>query len=86
MVNFSIPGVHLYLSNQFVIRNLFLHFERLSRNRIGGVLVSVFVSSVVDRGYEHQSVQSKEYTIGICRFFKRFRHFHFHSNSLSPTF
>ena len=37
-------------------------------NRIGSVMVSVLVSSVVDRGFESRSGQTKDYTIGICGF------------------
>jgi len=35
-------------------------------NRIGGVMVSVFASSVVDREFEHESCQTKNYKIGVC--------------------
>ena len=35
-------------------------------NRIGGVMVSVLVSSAVDRGFEPRSGQSKDYYIAIC--------------------
>jgi hypothetical protein len=35
-------------------------------NRIGGVMVSELVSNVVDRGFEPQSGQIKDYKIGIC--------------------
>jgi hypothetical protein len=42
---------------------------RLScRNRLCGVMVSVLASSVVDRGFEHRSDQTKEYKIDICCF------------------
>jgi hypothetical protein len=37
----------------------------VSRNRIGGVMVSVLASRVVDRGFEPRSVQTKDYKIGI---------------------
>ena len=37
-------------------------------NHIGGVMVSVFASSAVDRGFEPQSGQTKDYNIGICCF------------------
>ena len=37
-------------------------------NRIGGVMVSVLVSSAVDRGFESRSGQTKDYKIGICCF------------------
>jgi hypothetical protein len=32
-------------------------------------MVSVFTSSVVDRGFEPRSVQTKDYEIGMCCFF-----------------
>ena len=35
---------------------------------IGGVMVNVLDSSVVDRGFESQSGQTKYYTVGICCF------------------
>ena len=34
-------------------------------------MVSVFVSSAVDRGFEPWSGQSKDYKIGICCFFAK---------------
>ena len=37
-------------------------------NRIGGVIVSVLASSVVDREFEPRSGQIKNYEIGICCF------------------
>jgi hypothetical protein len=37
-------------------------------NRIGGVMVSVFTSRVVDRGFESRSGQTKDCKIGICCF------------------
>ena len=37
-------------------------------NRIGGVMVSVLVSSVVERGFETWSSQTNDYEIGICCF------------------
>jgi hypothetical protein len=37
-------------------------------NRIGGVTVSVLVSSAVDRGCEPRSGQTKDYKIGTCCF------------------
>ena len=38
----------------------------LYTNRIGGVMVSVLASSVVDRGFESRFGQTKDYKIGIC--------------------
>jgi hypothetical protein len=40
-------------------------------NRIGGVMVSVFASSLVDRGFEPRLGQTKDYKIGICCFFAK---------------
>ena len=37
-------------------------------NHIGGVMVSVLASSVVDRGFEKRSGQTKDYNIDICCF------------------
>ena len=37
-------------------------------NRIGGVMVSMLVSSAVDRGFEPRSCQTKDYEICICCF------------------
>ena len=37
-------------------------------NHIGGVMVSVLASSVVDRGFESWSGQTKNYKIIICCF------------------
>ena len=37
-------------------------------NRIGGVMVSVFASSAIDRGFDPRSGQIKDFKIGICCF------------------
>ena len=37
-------------------------------SRVGGVMVSVFVSKALDRGFEPQSGQTKDYKICICCF------------------
>jgi hypothetical protein len=37
-------------------------------NRIHGVMVSMLTSSVVDRGFEPWSGQTKDYKIGMCCF------------------
>ena len=37
-------------------------------NRIGGVMISVLVSIVVDRGFKPWSGQNKDYKIGTCYF------------------
>jgi hypothetical protein len=51
-LHFSLPSPSLILL--FVI------------NRIGGVMVSMLTSSVVDGGFESWSGQTKDYEIGIC--------------------
>ena len=35
-------------------------------NRIGAVMVIVFASSVIDRGFEPRSGQTKDYKIDMC--------------------
>ena len=40
-------------------------------NRISGVMVSVFASSVVDHGFEPRSGKTKDYTFGICCYFSK---------------
>ena len=40
-------------------------------NCISGVMASVLASSVVDRGFEPRSDQTKDYKIGICCFFAK---------------
>jgi hypothetical protein len=42
--------------------------HQLSCNRIGGVMVSVLASSVVDREFESWSGQTKDHKIGIRYF------------------
>ena len=37
-------------------------------NRIGGVMISVLASSVVDRRFEPRSGQTKDYRIDMCCF------------------
>ena len=39
-----------------------------SRNRIGGVMVSMLASSVVDHGFEPRLGQTTDYKIDICCF------------------
>jgi hypothetical protein len=48
---------------------LAVHTQQLpSSNRIGGVMVRVLASSVVGRGFEPRSGQTKHNKIGICCF------------------
>ena len=39
-----------------------------TQNRIAGLMVSVVASSVVDRGFETRTCQTKDYEIDICCF------------------
>jgi hypothetical protein len=45
---------------------IFLYFFPRSLNRVGVVMVSVLISSAVDREFEPQSSQTKDYKIGNC--------------------
>ena len=47
---------------------LFRVNDRVILNRIGGVMVSVLASSVVDCEFEPRSGQTKDCKIGICCF------------------
>jgi hypothetical protein len=51
------PEIHLHVYN----------YKRLSYcgNCIGGVMVSVFVSSAIDRGFVPRPGQTKDYKIGV---------------------
>jgi hypothetical protein len=40
----------------------------MDKNSIGGVMISVFASNAVDRGFDPGSGQTKDYTIDICCF------------------
>ena len=56
-----LPPIRYLLSiNPFIILS----------NRIGGLMVSVLASSVVDRGFDPRSgqIKDKDYKIGICCF------------------
>jgi uncharacterized membrane protein YccC len=52
----------------FVCTKLSIYTFPMAANRIGGVMISVLTSGVVDRGFEPRSDQTKEYEIGICCF------------------
>ena len=55
--------------NKVLLRAIFcVHILDFLSNRIGGVMVNVLVSSAVDRVFEPQSGQTKDYEIGICCF------------------
>ena len=44
-------------------------------NGIGGIMVRVLASSAVDRGFEPQLGQTKDYRIGICCFSAKYTAF-----------
>jgi hypothetical protein len=50
------------------LRHIILIPSQLHTNRIGGVMVSVLASSVVDRVFEPRSDQTNDDKIGICCF------------------
>ena len=62
----------LHINGRFTMGNLnhpfCLNRHSLNFNRIGGVMVSVLASSVVDRGFEPWLGQTKDYKIGFCCF------------------
>ena len=45
-----------------------MHFIFIFFLHIGGIMASVLASTAVDRGFEPQSDQTKDYTIGLCCF------------------
>ena len=59
MIKTFLRGQHFKNVSGFTIHILY---------HIGRIIVGVFASSVVDRGFEHWSGQTKNYNIGICRF------------------
>jgi hypothetical protein len=52
---------------EFLLNSYYYYLSHFF-NRIGGVMVSVPASSVVDRGFEPWSGQTKDYKIVICCF------------------
>ena len=46
----------------------------IHENRIANGMVSVLAPSLVDRGFEPRSGQTKDYTIGICCFSANTQH------------
>ena len=51
--------------------NLSTKTNQAVKIRIGGIMVGVFVSSAVDRGFTSRSGLTKDYKIGICCFFTK---------------
>ena len=64
---------HFFVTSMIVIQHREKHFPDKEKilflsNRIGGVMVRVLASNVVELGYEPRSSQTKDYEIGICFF------------------
>jgi hypothetical protein len=61
---------HTYMLKKYLFKLHSVHqlCLNLSRDCIGGIMVSVLASSAVDRGFEPWLVQTKDYKIGICCF------------------
>ena len=65
----NVRNIIINLKYMFVDSYLFVYILTiLKNNRIGGVMVSVLVSSAVDRGFESRSGQIKDYKICIYCF------------------
>ena len=65
----NVRNIIINLKYMFVDSYLFVYILTiLKNNRISGVMVSVLVSSAVDRGFESRSGQIKDYKIGIYCF------------------
>jgi hypothetical protein len=63
---YTSPNIALIRSDESYIA--WMSYYSIHHNRIGGVIVVVLASSAVDRGFEPQSGQTKNYKIGICCF------------------
>ena len=57
--------------NSQIIYIVILYETSNFRNRVGVAMVSVGTSSAVDRGFEPQSGETKDYKSGICYFTAR---------------
>ena len=63
--------LNLYSTLKFLLPEVIWlkhNFNLLFKKRIGGVMICMLASHVVDRGFEHQMGQTKDYKIGICCF------------------
>ena len=59
---------NMHIQQMYCIYGIYMYMYVLFIYRIGGVMVSMLASSVVDCGFESLSVQAKDYKIGICCF------------------
>ena len=62
------PGSAPGYDKMFMLQDSNITMGLCKYNRIGGAMVSMLASSANDRGFEPQSGQTKDYTIGICCF------------------
>ena len=66
-LNLQLTDCMVVITNGIVLLFIFCYCS-IAWNCIGGVMVSVFASSAVDRGFEPRSDQTKDYKFGICCF------------------
>ena len=59
---------NIFVNNETITLSQITDINTKLSNLIGGVMVSVLVSSGVDRGLEHRWDQTKDYEIDICFF------------------
>ena len=69
MITILIIIIYIYRCYYFISHKYY--FPLPINSNIGRVMVSVLASSVVDRGFEPRSGQTKDYEIGICCFFAK---------------
>ena len=63
-----VKHVTIYYIDLCNVNQKFYVINSLCDNRIGGIMVSMLVSSAVDRGFNPRSGQIKDYNISICCF------------------
>jgi hypothetical protein len=61
-------GGHFNIGHYYVLHMHLSNFLQYLIDSIGGIMVSVLALSVVDRGFEPWSGQTKDYKTGICCF------------------
>ena len=57
----------LQIINNVITNNKQSNYQS-NTNHIGGIMIRMFASSVVDRWFEPRSGQIKDYKIGVCCF------------------
>ena len=61
-------GGHFNIGHYYVLHMHLSNFLQYLIDSIGGIMVRMLALSVVDRGFEPRSGQTKDYKIGICCF------------------